>query len=617
MFYGPRNTNLVAKWAFMCLISTVMVAGFMSLISTVLFADTRAPPTRKCCDAPKHPCCKEHDSVGAADLAKSPDRGGAVRCTHSYKLWDDVGSDGAVYSVTTADESDKEGWSAVRVHDEEGGLVADGAVRASDGLWRDGGGANATGVAQLVQEHLRVVSSNALGDVRAKSGGLFLSPAMNRTFAVSVDQPDASTYKVRRESQQDGDGSDVVFDETVVFGRDGELVRKTVHVHAGGRPIDVPDEPDDGRRLDVHAEQDVRCERVHVAWPLEATSIYKKNPSHLLDVVPAFVPAPASVRGFVTTPPAGITISNDKVELLVLYTGVRVFGKDAVLMLYAALTAPNKFSGSLGIVWGSSDILSVNFIERQLGSDDDPFTLFEADLFDLPKIRIFSIGILSLDMEPRITVDVSLGLRYNLDHATFGVGNTVSLSASLVVSTPCFVVLKFKLGIEVSVDILQHRLEFGLWSQTSGEILGTGPICAGIEYVRLPTTVYVRPVCEICTGWWCRRCRKCLRGLISRLTYIRSFGGTERQTLMSRCAGGALEIAPPAPPLPPPPISPPMCMGKCGHSTGENTLHMTFHTCTEPSLCQASDVVESSNTLQHAGCRDSCVCCRNARDPRE
>lgn len=293
----------------------------------------------------------------------------------------------------------------------------------------------------------------------------------------------------------------------------------------------------------------------HVIWesdpaaPLQTTN-GRRLQNNAWDTAPNVNYAPDGTIQFV--------VSLDK--------SVKLFGRKFVLL--AGLTiVPAKPDNSppeprskfrlqlLGVEATKSNPSRIALVtyEGNLGAEDSGLArAFEKPLIN-PKFTLFSFGPLRLIFEVELLAVAGLGLEINPYRAFVYLQAGLQVSAAVKIRSPCFFVFRIELGIKIVGNLMKTQLQFGVWSSDPTQSLWTrdGQNCGQIVQKMQPFELIIRPTCEVRTGWRCKgRRRKCLRGLISRLTLVIPFGNAENYNVIASTC--------PSPPPPPPlPLAPP------------------------------------------------------------
>lgn len=263
--------------------------------------------------------------------------------------------------------------------------------------------------------------------------------------------------------------------------------------------------------------------------------------------------------------PDGLHWYQDKVQLQYTIQGIRVLGLEFYARISAALYYDGPFSAY--IVIGEPSLgLEVGFsaYRSSPASGGALLTLLDEEILDIDPIPLFSIGPLTLELKPGLRLVSKLNLAASMSQIYLALRNEVHVFAEITISTPCMIVIKFKLGIKVSGRIVRIEHQFGFYSADNNVNIATalvnGDACMEVRYVQLPFSIVVEPICRVCVGFLrCRRCFSCLTGLLSSLAVYLTFGSSTTDILYTSCNDGQTftPYPPSLPPLPSPPPSPP------------------------------------------------------------
>jgi len=251
-------------------------------------------------------------------------------------------------------------------------------------------------------------------------------------------------------------------------------------------------------------------------------------------------------------------------------TGIRVLG----LSVYLRLSAAYYYSGSfkVAVTIGEQHLgLELEFTAYRSGptSGGALITILDKEVLNIDPIPLFSIGPLTLELKPGLRLLSKLGLSASDEQVYLALRNEIHIFAEVTISTPCIIVIKFKLGVKVSGKIMRREHQFGFFSPDQGAgnpplplplALLNGDACMEVRYMQLPFQITVQPICRVCVGFWrCRRCYSCLTSLLSSLTLYMNFGSLTTDIIYTSCNNYAVftPYPPSPPPLPLPPPSPP------------------------------------------------------------
>ena len=259
--------------------------------------------------------------------------------------------------------------------------------------------------------------------------------------------------------------------------------------------------------------------------------------------------------------PNGLQWFSDKIALHYTIDAIRFLGLDFYLRVTASLYYTGQFA--VYVIVGESNLgIDLEFYAyRSSETGGAMITLLDKDILDIDPIPLFSIGPLTLELKPGLRLLSKLNLASNVNQIYLALRNEVHVFAEVTISTPCMVVIKFKLGVRVSGRILRLEHQFGFYSQSTNTDIATafaqGTACMELRYAKLPFSIVVQPICRICVGFLrCRSCVNCLGSLLSNLGLYLTFGSMTTNVIFSSCNDG-LEFTQYPPSLPPPPSPPP------------------------------------------------------------
>lgn len=441
-----------------------------------------------------------------------------------------------------------QGFTSFFVGDE---MVASGLL-VSNIFYTDNGNID---VVKLVEAHLDAIQTPV------SSNGLYEESKSQRVFDVAVQSVSASTtvetgvsvpeygtnatseFQTKRRVDADGEVRDIEHTIVSTFSASADDTENGVYTIYGSMKTI--------RTTETFANSgmpDVSDEYTSVQMPLAGDRRLRPVPQTRRKLLDSWdVQYPNGIRFRDKSITAGVGY----------YTSL--FGIPIELEVAASVNGEDTFSLGFDIFY-KTHILYGTVFEKKLEKNAAAVKLLDQPLLNIPAITLFTIGILSLEFKPELKLIAHANVVIDFKQMFFEISVGLKASGALQVSTPCFFVIKFSLGIQVIGKVFENGIAIGVFSKDPSQLLFSGQVCTELRHIRHAFELVVRPSCEICTGWFCGRCRPCLQGLFDKLTYINIFGMPGHETLASTCTDSfAFAVQPPPPPLPPPkpPLTPP------------------------------------------------------------
>jgi hypothetical protein len=241
------------------------------------------------------------------------------------------------------------------------------------------------------------------------------------------------------------------------------------------------------------------------------------------------------LEGWFLNHPNGLVFKDNKIKMGVGYD-TTLFGIPLLFDISASISGENQFSLGFDFMYHNT-LLFATVFESQLDKNMPAVKLLDQAIMNIPPVTLFTIGIISLDFKPSLKLIAHAQIVADISSLYFEISAGLLASASLRVSTPCFVALKVSLGITVIGDIFQHGIGVGVFSSEPNSFapLFSVPVCGQLRHIRHIQTLVVKPTCEICTSLFCTHCVPCLKGLFDKLTVIQVLAYPEYHILAEIC----------------------------------------------------------------------------------
>lgn len=269
----------------------------------------------------------------------------------------------------------------------------------------------------------------------------------------------------------------------------------------------------------------------------------------------------------------GMQWYQDRLQLQYTTDTISFLGMDWNIRFIASLYyEDNSFGLGVRLSENNLDIdIYFNVVSANPGAGGSLITLIDEELLQIPAITLFTFGPLQLQLTPGLRWTSKISFAASFNQIYFPLSNKLSAYAELVLSTGCLIFIKVRLGVTISGSLLWNEYQFGVFSQQSSMAIGlallNGEACAELRYARIPFTLRIAPLCQVCVGFLrCRSCTNCLTGLLASLAVEFNFGSVTTDVLWSSCnteGSEGLLLNPPSPPPrpPPPPPAPSACTG--------------------------------------------------------
>lgn len=441
---------------------------------------------------------------------------------------------------------------------------------------------NASSVEQLLAGHVEAT-------IKMPSlNGTYVRTADGHVFDVAVLRDDAKSCLRSTAVHVDGDapmdgtdvqeGPNVVWDECRSF--DGSVYRRDADVRYVVRPVD----DDASHSVDMVGSSQTLCyeasvfvsslERDAPTVLVETTVttlpllrrdaiLFTKWTSHQFDGVDRELAgkdvggarrlqSSIGISGPWGLPPGVAFHPGGVVRAHYSFKSLRLFGRTYQLLLRATYTRPKDMRVEGWVRRAGSGRSTRVILYNTNFASGGPSPVFKKALWSAA-ITLFQFGPIALTFTPSVAARIDTLAFAAIDRLFVELAASLEIKAKVKVATPCLLMLRVELGVQVSGRVMNQMIRFGLYSQVAGVALWKAQVCAEVRHYAIGLRMQVRPLCKKCTGWLCNRCVTCLQAVVQRLSVSWAVGRMPGRTLASSCTSSS-SSAPPSLPWPPPPV---------------------------------------------------------------